>query len=154
MIFGIIFKQCIKNVMKIFSCFDKLLFSSQEWVFSDGLSTGKRRVYACSSTLLTMVCIIIIRNTYVKGILEQTCALYNQLQNMKKKWQYFPWFAKLWDLAYFGYVIDEQLLDNDDLNQYLCDRHYLYTVLLRFYFDTRRLENWSKLRTDIWQYQI
>lgn len=55
--------QCIKDV--IFSCFDKLLFSSHECVFFDGLSTGKRWVYACSSTLLTMVCIIIIRNTYL-----------------------------------------------------------------------------------------
>lgn len=63
---------------------------------------------------LIMLCLIIRPTTYVKTVLEQTCALYYQRQSMKGKLQYFHLFAKLRKISNFCDVTDEQLLKIDD----------------------------------------
>lgn len=85
------------------------MFWSRVWVFYDCFSTGKHRAHACSNTIFSMICMIIcINRTWA-----ELCSILPKAK-YDGKWKYFYLFAKLQELAYFGDVMDTQIMNSED----------------------------------------
>lgn len=68
------------------SYFEKIKVLEQNMDVSNSFSIRKHRAHACSNTIFNYDVYNYMSKKYIKIVLEQTCTLYYQRQNVKKKW--------------------------------------------------------------------